>query len=358
MESFVEVRFRQADLERFIGDLIRAAGAAPEGAGALARAVVDASARGVDTHGVRLVPHYVRSLEGGRVNPAPQMRFTRLAPAVGHLDADDGFGHEASYRAIDEGIALAGETGIAAVAVGRSSHHGATGVYARAAALRGYAAIGMTHADAIVVPHDGIKAFNGTNPISFALPVAGGEPLLLDMATSSIPLNRVLLRRATGTPLPPDVAVDEHGAVTTDPDRAVALLPLGGTDYGYKGAGLAAMVDLLCSVFTGMRHGAALPKFAGPDLSEKAALGHFFIVLRPEVFQPLAAFDAGLARFLADLRAQPAKPGRRVMAPGDPELAAQAERQANGVPIDASTWTELRTIGARYGCTEPAPLGG
>ncbi|MGQ9369178.1 Ldh family oxidoreductase [Azospirillum sp. ST 5-10] len=354
METFDEVRVPRADLETFIEALLVAAGSGRDGAAAVARAVVDASARAFDTHGVRLVPHYVATLAAGRINPDPDVRFTRSAPAVGHVDADNGFGHLASFRAIDEGIALARETGIAAVGVGRSSHHGATGCYTLAAARRGYAAIGMTHADAIVVPHDGIKAFHGTNPLSFAVPVEGDEPMLLDMATSSIPLNRVLLRRASGQPLPPDVAVDEHGAVTTDPHRAVALLPLGGTSYGYKGAGLAAMVDLLCSAFTGMLHGAALPPFAGPDLSQKAELGHFFIVLRPDVFQPLAMMNARIAAFLDDLRAQPAKPGTRVMAPGDPEREPTEERKANGIPVDVTTWGKLRELADGYGCPVPA----
>ena len=353
METFDGVRVRRAALAAFVAALLVAAGSGRDGAAAVARAVVDASARAFDTHGVRLVPHYVATLEAGRINPDPDMRFTRSAPGVGHLDADDGFGHAASYRAIDEGIAMATEAGIAAVAVGRSSHHGATGCYTLEAARRGFAAIGMTHADAIVVPHDGIKAFHGTNPLSFALPVDGEEPMLLDMATSSIPLNRVLLRRASGQPLPADVAVDETGAVTTDPHRAAALLPLGGTGYGYKGAGLAAMVDLLCSAFTGMAHGAALPPFAGADLSQPTRLGHFFIVLRPDVFQPLAVMNARIAAFLADLRAQPARPGTRVMAPGDPEREAREDRRANGIPVDRTTWTALQALAARHGCAVP-----
>lgn len=357
MEHFKEVRAGRAELEAFVEALLVAAGSGPDGARAVARAVVDASARAFDTHGVRLVPHYVATLAGGRINPAPELRFTRLAPAAGHLDADDGFGHLASYRAVEEGIALARETGIAAVSVGRSSHHGATGCYTLAAARQGFAAIGMTHADAIVVPHDGVKAFHGTNPISFAMPVENEEPMLLDMATSSIPLNRVLLRRATGQPLPPDVAVDDQGAVTTDPHRAAALLPLGGVGYGYKGAGLAAMVDVLCSAFTGMVHGAALAPFAGPDFSQKAALGHFFIILRPEIFQPLAAVNARMAEFLSDLRAQPAKPGARVMAPGDPEREPQEDRRVNGIPVDVTTWASLTALAGRYGCTVPPVMG-
>ncbi|WP_431862495.1 Ldh family oxidoreductase [Azospirillum sp.] len=357
METFDDVRVGRTALEDFITALLAKGGAAEDGARATARAVVDASARGFDTHGVRLVPHYAATLAAGRINPKPVLRFTRQAAAAGHLDADNGFGHLPSYRAIDEAIAMADEAGIAAVAVARSSHHGATGCYTMAAAAKGYAAIGMTHADAIVVPHDGVKPFHGTNPISFAMPVEGEEPMLLDMATSSIPLNRVFLRRATGQPLPPEVAVDEAGAVTTDPHKATALLPLGGTTYGYKGAGLAAVVDVLCSAFTGMLHGAALPQFAGPDLSQPAELGHFFIVLRPDVFRPLAEINGRMAAFLADLRGQPAKPGTRVMAPGDPERELQEDRRRHGIPVDLVTWDALRDLAERHGCAIPEPAG-
>src|SRR4051812_35287775 len=161
MEQFADFRFRRDDLSAFIGLLFSRAGADRPSTEAVSRAVVDASARGFDTHGVRLVPHYMRALTGGRTNPRPELRFTRLSPAIGHLDADNGFGHPASYRAIEEGMALADESGIAAIAVGRSSHHGATGCYTIVAAQHGYAAIGMTNADSIVVPHDGLKAFYG-----------------------------------------------------------------------------------------------------------------------------------------------------------------------------------------------------
>lgn len=356
MESFEDVRVHRAELEGFVITLLEKAGARRDGAEATARAVVDASARAFDTHGVRLVPHYVESLLSGRVNGAPAMRVTRQAAAVAHLDADDGLGHLASYRAVEEGIAMARETGIAAVAVARSSHHGATGCYTLVAARQGFAAIGMTHSDAIVVLHDGVKPFNGTNPISFALPVTGEEPMLLDMATSSIPLNRVFLRRATGQRLPPEVAVDKDGAATMDPHQAVALMPLGGAAYGYKGAGLAAMVDVLCSAFTGMAHGAALPAFTDAEESQPVSLGHFFIILRPELFQPLALFDARVAAFLADLRSQPAKPGARVMAPGDPEREAQADRRANGIPVDLTTWDSLTEVAVRHGVALPTTV--
>ncbi len=155
----------------------------------------------------------------------------------------------------------------------------------------------------------GVKAFFGTNPISFAVPVEGAQPMLLDMATSSIPLNRVLLRRDTGTALPPEVAIDAAGAMTVDPFAAAALMPLGGAGYGYKGAGLAVMVDLLCAAFTGMLHGARLPSFAGVDVTWPAKLGHFFIIFDTTAFQPKDSFANRIHEFLSELRDQAARPG-------------------------------------------------
>jgi LDH2 family malate/lactate/ureidoglycolate dehydrogenase len=216
----------------------------------------------------------------------------------------------------------------------------------------------MTHADAILVPHDGVKPFYGTNPLSFSLPVEGEEPLLLDMATSSIPLNRIFLRRATGTPLPPEVAVDDDGIMTTDPHRATAVLPLGGLTYGYKGAGLAFMVDFLCSAFTGMAHGFVAPPFDGPDQSTPTRLGHFFIIFRPDLFQPLEGINGRVSEMLRDLRSQPSRPGTRVMAPGDPEKAEMPDREANGIPIDPVTWLTLQELANRVGLQAPTPIAG
>jgi ureidoglycolate dehydrogenase (NAD+) len=353
MESYHSEKFKEQDLRAFVHALLMNAGCDEASSSAVARALVDASARGYDTHGVRLLPWYFECLEGGRINRHPSVGIMRRAPGVIHVDADHGFGHLSSFSAIDDLCDIADRQGVAVATVGRSSHHGATGCYTLAAALKGYASLGMTHADALVVPHDGIDRFYGTNPISFAVPLEGEEPLLLDMATSSVPLNRVLLRRATGTPLPHDVAVDAEGEATIDPNSAAALLPLGGATYGYKGAGLAGMVDILCSAFTGMQHGARMPCFNGPDYSTPIEIGHFFIVMQPAVFQTMAAFNASLSAFVGDLRGQRAKAGCKVMAPSDPEKAEARIRRNCGIPVDPVTWKQLRTLAMRYGCLIP-----
>ena len=356
IEQIAGPRVAAGPLERFAEGLLAAGGADAPSAAATARAVVDASSRAFDTHGIRLLPYYLQTLEGGRVKGAPTLTIERKAPAVVHVDAGDGFGHAASFKAIELACEIAAETGVAVATIGRSSHHGATGCYTRAAALKGFAAIGMTNADAVVVPHGGIKAFFGTNPLSFALPVPGEDPMLLDMATSAIPFNRVLLRRATGTALPPEVARDAHGALTQDAEQAAALVPVGGAAFGYKGAGLAAMVDVLCSAFTGMGHGHTLAAFNGPDTTQPIPIGHVFIVLSPPLFQTLGLFDARVAAFLADLRAQPGAAGATVHAPGDLEKAEAVRRASHGIPIDPTTWGALVAEAERRGVPIPSAL--
>ena len=340
-------------LRPFAVQLLAAAGADAISAAGTARAVVDASARGFDTHGIRLLPFYLQTLDDGRVTGSPAITVERKATAIVHVDADNGLAHGPSFGAVDLACDVAAETGVAVATVGRSSHHGATGCYTHAAAARGFAAIGMTNAEALVVPHGGIDPFFGTNPISFALPVAGEEPLLLDFATSSIPYNRVLLRKAMGLPLPPEVAIRLDGSFTTDPDEVTALVPLGGRAFGYKGAGLAAMVDLLCSAFTGMGHGRTLASFDSAGAPMAAPLGHMFIVLAPPLFQALGEFDARVGAFLKDLRSMRGVGDRTVMAPGDPEKAEAVVRERHGIPIDEGTWATLIAQATRRNVSVP-----
>lgn len=342
-----------ADLDSFIRALVGAAGGDAASADAVARALMAASLRGTDTHGIMLLPHYLRALAGGRINGRPQMRFEQRAPSVGHLDADNGFGHLAGYRAIEHGIAIARTQGIASVAVSNSSHYGPAGAYAVAAAEQGFAAISLTHSDSIVVPHGGATSFNGTNPIAFAAPVPGSEPVLIDLATSAIAWNRIPLLAARGLPLPADAVLDAEGAPTTDTAAAHLLLPLGGAAFGHKGAALAALVEILCSAFTGMETGPRLPGMGGPDYSTPRHLGHWFLVLDPAAFVPPALYAQRVSEYLSDWRAQPSRDGRPLPAPGDPEAATLRRRQAEGVPVEATNWDELAEAAARLGVPLP-----
>ncbi|RFD21506.1 Ldh family oxidoreductase [Komagataeibacter melaceti] len=315
------------------------AGASAETAEATTQALLYASEIGVDSHGVRLVVHYAAMLRSGRVKKNPMLKTSRTAPATAMVDADDGLGHYACYRAMELALEMAAQTGIGAVGVMRSSHCGAVGAYAVKAAEAGMIGIVTSNSDANVTLFNGTKAFHGTNPIAMAAPVSGQRPWLLDMATSSIPFNRVRLYRSLGLPLPPDVAADAEGNLTQDAMRAAMLLPLGGAGYGFKGAGLAGMITILSAVLTGAVIDPRLIQMTETrDFATPRNVGHFIIALEPARFVGREAFDGAMQDYLTLLRAVPStRPGETVMAPGDREWKTAEQRKLTGIPVDPDT---------------------
>lgn len=335
-------------LETRVFDALSTAGASSGSAGAATRAMLHASRHGIDSHGVRLAEHYCTMLKGGRINRAPNLAVDIRAPGSAMVDADDGLGHYATYRAVEIGCELAAGTGIAGVGVTRSSHLGAAGAYALAGAEAGFIAFVTTNTDSMVALHDGAARFHGTNPLAFAAPVPGSRPWLLDMATSSIPMNRVLLHRSLDTPLPEGVAADGQGVPTRAPDAVEMLLPLGGAGFGYKGAGLAGVATLFSAVLTGTTLDPDfIPMYDTDDIGTPRDMGHFVMVIDPDKFVGAAAFGENMARYLAALRAAPVRPGAaRVMAPGDREWAEAERRDAEGIPLDPDTARFLGFSGA------------
>lgn len=339
----------QDRLALFIASALTARGSVPEQADAVTRALVSASLRGVDSHGVRLLGHYLRALDGGRIARTPTLSTRQAASGAAIVDADNGFGHYAGFQAIAVGCNLAREAGIVGVSVINSSHFGAAGCYALEAAERGFIAFAFCNSDPFVLLHDAQTPFHGTNPIAFAAPVPGQRPFLLDMATSVVPWNRIKDCESKGLPLPEDVAVDGEGRLTTDPGSVAALLSLGGVQFGFKGAGLAAVMEVLSAALTGMGHCASLLPMSGPDMSTPRRLGQFYIVINPDVFVPRPIYEAGMSAYLADLRSTPARPGARVMAPGDREWDCLEERSVRGIPVAPAHIDEFRHIAAESG---------
>jgi LDH2 family malate/lactate/ureidoglycolate dehydrogenase len=332
-------RFPAGVLEQKVASTLRGAGASEASLGAATRAMMHASLVGVDSHGVRLTEHYCTMLAGGRLKKDPQLRVDRRAAASAMIDADDGLGHYAAYRAVEVGIELAQIAGVGAVGVSHSSHFGAAGAFALAGAEQGFVTFATTNTDSLVALFDSAAPFHGTNPLAFAAPVPESRPWLLDMATSSIPKNRVMLYKSLGLGLPSGVAADRDGHATTDPQAVEMLLPLGGADFGYKGAALAGVATLFSALLTGgTLDGDLIKMFGGNDVSTPRNLGHFVLVIDPDKFVGREMFGMMMTRYLASLRNTPVRPGaERVMAPGDREWEEQARREAEGVPVDPDT---------------------
>lgn len=340
MQRFVSVEA----LAAFSQSVLTSAGADQPSAEAATWAMLHASLHGVESHGIRLLPWYADCLRTGiaKGNPRVTVELKRRAAAL--VDADDGLGHIAMYRAMDEACALARDCGIGMAAVINSTHFGAAGAYTLAAADAGFIGFVASNSGAFVVPHGGARPVHGTNPLSLAAPNPKGDPFLLDMATSAIPWNKVLRFRSEGLELPEGVAVDATGAFTTDPLSAVALAPAGGPEFGYKGAGLAGMAEVLGGVLTGMRLSAEQNGLALGD----TGLGHFVMAVDPTLFMTLEAFGARLEDYIAQFSAQPG-----TYAAGGPEWQRRRERETSGIPLPPSLHAELSAAGKAAGISFP-----
>ena len=315
----------------------------------VADSLVQTSLWGVDSHGIARLPHYLERLHRGSINARPAIAITRTGPCTAQVAGDRGHGIVVAHRANGVAIDLACENGIGVVGVADSSHCGAMALYTRPAARQGLVAIAFTHADRIAAPHGGHRPFFGTNPISIAFPRDGAEPACLDMATTSIPWNRVMNARREGHALPEGVALDAHGRPTTDAGQARALTPLGGPDYGHKGYALALMIDLLCGPLNGNPYGPHIPPMF-EELDMPRRLGAFFIVIDPLRFAGGPALGAAVAAMASALAAEPGSPRM----PGDPELAHEAQRTVDGIPVEPVLAGQMREWSARLRVAPPA----
>ena len=342
------MRLPAEQLEGWVRDLLEGAGLVEEAAALVARSLVETNLRGIDSHGVLRVPIYVERLRAGLLNDDPEPFVVSEDGAVAVVDADGGPGQVAGYFATDLAVRLARAHGVGVVTVRGSSHYGAAGLYALHAASQGFLALSTTNAEPYVVPYGGAAPALGTNPIAFAAP-ATDAVFVFDMATSQVAIGKVFLAREQGSAIPETWAVDERGAPTTDAGAARWAVPLG----GYKGYGLALMVEVL----SGLLAGAGFTHSIGDiynDFSRAQDVGHFFLVIDPERTVGRDAFADALERLLAELRSNPLATGfDEVLVAGDPELRAQSERSRDGIPLPDSLFQTLSSLSRELGVDVP-----
>lgn len=336
------------ELEVWVRALLEGSGLVASAAEPVAHSLVDASLRGVDSHGVLRVPIYARRLREGLMTLDPRPSVLREDGAVALVDGDEGPGAVAGLFATDLALRLAGEHGIGVVGVRRSSHYGAAGYYVRRAARAGFVALTMTNAEPFVVPFGGSEWALGTNPIAFAAPTPDGV-FELDMATSQVAVGKVLLAREKGVPLEPGWAVDADGAPTTDADAATAAVPLG----GYKGFGLALLVEVLSGVLSGSGIGHGVGRMYD-DWDRRQDVGHFFLALDPARTVGREQFAVAMAGLLATMKAIAPAPGvDEVLVPGEPQDRMERDRRASGIPLPVAVCESLEELGRDLGVSSP-----
>ncbi len=341
----------KAERIKEIGEaLLIASGAPADEAATVMRHCVDANMTGHDSHGIIMIPSYIERVRVGHIVPGAPWQIVQESPTTTVVDGNWGFGYVANERAMQYTIDKARTANVAACTVFRQGHIGRLASYPLMAAEAGM--IGLITADSgrspkHVAPFGGAEPRLGTNPISIAVPSDLDGPLFLDMATAAVAAGKINLAVARGQSVPQGWIIDKEGKPTTDPTqhrRGGALLPLGGTE-GYKGYGLAVMVEILCGLLTGLGFGVE-PTGRHND-------GCFMAVFKVESFRPLAQFKREVgefARYLKDTR--PAEGFARVYYPGEIEHEKQVDRRANGVEVEDGTLRKLAELAQGYGIAD------
>ena len=326
--------------------LLKAAGASDEEADAVAVGCVNANLAGHDSHGIIAIPTYIDRVKAGHIVPGAKWSIVQESPTTTVIDGHWGFGFHVNAKAMALTIEKAKTANVAACTVFRQSHVGRLAAYPLMAAKAGM--IGLATADSgrspkHVAPFGGREPRLGTNPISIAVPSDLEAPFYLDMATSAVAAGKIALAVARNEQIPRGWIIDAQGRHTTDPRdyrKGGALLPLGGSE-GYKGSGLAAMVEVLCGLLTGLGFGVE-PTGRHND-------GCFMAVFNVAAFRPLKDFRKEVAEFARYLKSTPTSEGSQgVFYPGEIEYLREQERRKSGIEVEDATWDKLRALAAEY----------
>lgn len=340
-------RVKADHLEEIARSLFVAAGTPADEAATVARHCVAANLAGHDSHGIIRVPDYVERIARGHIVPGAPWKVVQETPSTTVVDGNWGFGYVVTERAMRVTIDKARKHGVAAATVARQGHIGRLASYTLMATEQDM--IGLITANSgrspkAVAPFGGRELRLGTNPLSIAVPSTLDGPLFIDFATSAVAQGKISLAVARNQPIPIGWIIDSEGRHTTDPRKhkqGGTLLPLGGNE-GYKGYGLAVIVEILCGLLTGLGFGI--------DPTGKHNDGCFLAVFKVDAFLPIARFKQQVTEFAKYLKdTAPAEGSQGVLYPGEIEWQTERERRENGVMIEDATWKKLGDLAERHG---------
>ena len=246
-----------------------------------ANALINAELVGAYGHGLSRLKMYCDRISKKVINPKPKIKIKKVSQSISHIDADNSIGFVAADIAIKKAILNAKKTGIGLVAVKNSGHYGLSGYYAEQAVKKNLVTMIYTNAPPAVAPHGALKSLFGTNPICFGTPTGSKMPFILDTSISMINRGKIRVAARNNQKIPLGVALDKFGKPTTDAKKALqgVQLPIA----GFRGSGLAWMVDILSGVLTGGNH-AGRVKDPFDDFSGPQNIGHLFITFKTNLF--------------------------------------------------------------------------
>lgn len=328
-----------APLKAVVRAVVACAGSSEREAQLVAEQLVEANLTGHDSHGVGMLPRYVEALGEGGLRINQQLTVVTDAGALLMLDGNAGYGQVMAHDAMALGIGRAAEHGVAVVGLANSHHIGRIGHWAEQCVAAGYVSIHFVNVISrpVVAPFGGRDARFVTNPFCVGIPMASGEPILLDFATSRIAMGKVRVALNKGEAVKPDTLLDANGEPTTDPAALFAtpggaILPFG----EHKGYGLAVVCEILGGALAG---GITLHE---PPPGRRIINNMLTFIVDPRRLGTADRLAREAAAFADWVRASPPMQGvDRVRLAGEPEREARRERLAHGIPIDATTWSQI-----------------
>lgn len=319
LEKIEEISFRA----------LTSAGTSDSNARSLAIATAATEADGVASHGLAYIPIYCEHVKCGKVDGQAKPSLTHNKPGVLTVNAATGFAHPAIDLGFEKLVPLAREQGIAALAIKNSYNCGVLGYHTYRLAVEGMVGIGFTNAPASIAPIGGSKPVMGTNPFSVATPGADGEPsILIDQSASTIAKSEVMKHAREGASIPIGWALDSNGDPTTDPDAGLkgSMAPSG----GYKGVGVALLVEIMAAALTGATLGIHASPFSG-TAGGPPKTGQFFLAI-----DPMATSEGNFANRISDLvSAVSVQEGARL--PGNGRGSKRMAARMNGVAVNVAT---------------------
>jgi LDH2 family malate/lactate/ureidoglycolate dehydrogenase len=348
-------------LRTFTEDIFKAIGCSNEHAVLAADVLLKSDLRGIDSHGVARLSGYVRLWEKKRINPTPNIQIVHETPTTATIDGDAGLGLVVAPFAMEVAIKKAELYGSGWVSVRNSNHFGIAGYHGLMAVEKDMIGFAMTNASPLVAPTFSNERLLGTNPMCYAFPAGKYPPVIVDLATSAAANGKLEIAQRLGKQVPEGWIQDKEGNYTTDPHALKtggSLLPLGSDrDHGsHKGFGLSATVDILSAVLSGANYGPWVPPFVAfldpPTDPVGAGIGHFLGAMRVDGFRPVDEFKNHLDNWIERFKSSTTVDvDQKVIIPGEPELEAEADRLANGIPLVDAVVEDLNKLAERFGIT-------
>jgi LDH2 family malate/lactate/ureidoglycolate dehydrogenase len=336
--------FSAEQLQTLTASIFHTLGAPRDDAELVSKLLVEANLSGFDSHGVIRLPIYARGIKQGAVKPGAEITLVKDTASTAILDGGWNFGQVVGQQAMNLCIEKAKKNVIGLVLARRCHHVGRLNVYAEMAMQQNMIGIVSVNSTSSVAPYGGKTRQLGTNPLCFAIPAGKEPPMILDMATSVWARGKVMVYLARGNELPEGVIFDDQGGPTTDPTwyiRGGMLQPLGGL-VGYKGFGLALLVEVLAGALTE----------AGCSNSDEyrsrpfyGGNGVFCMAINVNELTDLTLFKDRVDALFHSIKASPTVSSfSEILLPGDPERRTKAQRLVDGIYIENKTWNEIKTL--------------